>query len=133
LHWRWRALPGVFIGSAGLNGYWLTRLGEPESHTWFIAATIGVGAVLGAAAGAALVHRYVGPVRRLDTPRAVSASDLAAELPENAPPHLTFDTFREALDASLIHAQPILIAGSLYLVGEAKGWLEGRAFQSCTQ
>ena len=71
LHWRWRALPGVFLGSTGLNWYWLTRAGEPESHAWFIAATIGVGAVLGAAAGAALVHRYVGPVRRLDTPRAV--------------------------------------------------------------
>jgi dihydrofolate synthase/folylpolyglutamate synthase len=69
----------------------------------------------------------------VDTPRAVSASDLAAELPENAPKHATFDTFQAALDASLKHANPILIAGSLYLVGEAKSWLEGRSFQSCTQ
>lgn len=69
----------------------------------------------------------------VDTPRAVSASDLAAELPESTPPHRTFDTFREALDASLEHPEPILIAGSLYLVGEAKSWLEGRVFQSCTQ
>jgi dihydrofolate synthase/folylpolyglutamate synthase len=69
----------------------------------------------------------------VDTPRAVSASDLASELPENAPSHATFETFQEALDASLKHAEPILIAGSLYLVGEAKGWLEGRSFQSCTQ
>jgi len=69
----------------------------------------------------------------VDTPRAVSASDLAAELPENTPPHRTFRTFQEALDASLPHTEPILIAGSLYLVGEAKAWLEGRTFQSCTQ
>ena len=61
----------MFVGSAGVNVYWLTRLGEAGAQTWLAAATIGIGAVLGAAAGAGLVHRYVGPVRRLDTPRAV--------------------------------------------------------------
>jgi hypothetical protein len=71
LWWRWRALPGVFIGSVGVNMYWLTRLGEAGWQTWFAAAAIGLGAVLGAAAGAGLVHRFVGPARRLDTPRAV--------------------------------------------------------------
>lgn len=71
LRWGWRALPGVFIGSVGVNVYWLTRVGEPGWQSWFTAAAIGSGAVLGAAAGAALVHRFVGPVRRLDTPRAV--------------------------------------------------------------
>ena len=69
----------------------------------------------------------------VDTSRAVSASDLAASLPENTPPHRTFETFQQALEASLQHAEPILIAGSLFLVGEAKAWLEGRTFQSCTQ
>lgn len=71
LRWGWRAWAGVFIGSVTVNGYWLTRLGEPAPNTWLIAAAIGIGAVLGAAAGAALVQRFVGPVRRLDTPRAV--------------------------------------------------------------
>jgi len=71
LHWRWRALPGVFIGSVGVNAFWLTRLHEPSPPFFLVAAAIGTGAVLGAAAGAALVHRFVGPVRRLDTPRAV--------------------------------------------------------------
>lgn len=71
LRWRWQALPGVFVGSAGVNGVWLTRLGEPAVETWAVAAVIGVGAMLGAAAGATLVHRFVGPVRKLDTPRAV--------------------------------------------------------------
>lgn len=71
LRWRWRALPGVFIGSVGANLFSLTLVGVPVSHAWSTGAAIGIGAVLGAAAGAALVHRYVGPVRRLDTPRAV--------------------------------------------------------------
>ncbi len=71
LRWHWRALPGVFIGSAGVNVYWLSRLGEPEPQTWLAAAAIGLGAALGAAVGATLVDRLVGPDRRLDTPRAV--------------------------------------------------------------
>jgi dihydrofolate synthase / folylpolyglutamate synthase len=109
---------------------WCQQFGETKATLLFSAVSSkdisGILAVLGP-----LAERiHLCPV---DTPRAVSASDLAAELPENAPMHRTFDTFREALDASLLHAQPILIAGSLYLVGEAKGWLEGRSFQSCTQ
>lgn len=71
LRWRWRALPGIFVGSFAVNVLWLTPLDGPEPQTWFVAAAIGVGAVLEAAAGATLVHRFVGPVRRLDTPRAV--------------------------------------------------------------
>ncbi len=71
VRWRWRALPGVFIGSTGANIFSLMLVGVPVSQAWSTAIPIGIGAVLGAAAGAALVHRYVGPVRRLDTPRAV--------------------------------------------------------------
>lgn len=71
VRWRWRALPGVFIGSVATNALWLTRLGQPETNTSIVALAVGVGATAGAAAGAALVHRFVGPVRRLDTPRAV--------------------------------------------------------------
>ena len=71
LRWGWRALPGVFIGSVGVNAFWLSRLDEPEPRSLLVAGAIGIGAVLGAAAGAALVHRFVGPVRRLDTPSSV--------------------------------------------------------------
>lgn len=71
LRWGWRALPGIFLGSFGVNAFWLPRLNEPPPQNWFMAAAIGIGAVLGAAGGAALVQRFVGPVRRLDTPRAV--------------------------------------------------------------
>ena len=41
LRWRWRALPGIFIGSAGVNVYWLTRVGEPGWQAGFAAAAIG--------------------------------------------------------------------------------------------
>ena len=74
LRYGWRALPGVFIGSAcatGASVLLLTRPDHPEPRTWFVAAAVGIGAVLTAAAGAALVHRFVGPVRQLDTPQAV--------------------------------------------------------------
>ncbi len=71
LRWRWRALPGIFLGSIGVNLLWLSRLNEPEAQRWLVPAAIGIGAVLGAAVGACLVDRFVGPVRRLDTPRAV--------------------------------------------------------------
>lgn len=74
LHWRWRALPGIFLGAAGTTSVsvlWLTAVSHPEPRTWLVAVAAGVGAVLGAAVGAALVHRIVGPVQRLDTPRAV--------------------------------------------------------------
>ena len=71
LLWGWRALPGVFVGSVGANLFSLTLVGVPASHAWSTGITIGIGAVLGAAAGSALVHRFVGPIRRLDTPRAV--------------------------------------------------------------
>ncbi len=71
LRWRWRALPGIFAGSVVVNMVWLTGLAEPEPKPWLTAAVIGLGSVLGAATGATLVRRFVGPVRRLDTPRAV--------------------------------------------------------------
>lgn len=74
VRWRWRALPGVFIGSAAATAtsvLWLTRQGHPEARTWLVAAAVGLGATLGAAVGAALVLRFVGPIHRLDTPRAV--------------------------------------------------------------
>ena len=71
LRWGWRALPGVFIGSVAANVFSLALVGVPVGQSWPTAAAVGVGAVLGAAVGAALVRRFVGPVARLDTPRAV--------------------------------------------------------------
>ena len=69
----------------------------------------------------------------VDTPRALPPEELAAALPEGAPPHLCHPTLDEALKAALEGEGPLLIAGSLFLVGEAKAALQGGTFQSSTQ
>ncbi|MFT4176418.1 MAG: folylpolyglutamate synthase/dihydrofolate synthase family protein [Luteolibacter sp.] len=69
----------------------------------------------------------------VDTPRAVAPEDLAAQLPENAPPHEIFPTFSAAFDAATAQNAPVLIAGSLFLVGEARALLTESDFQASTQ
>lgn len=67
------------------------------------------------------------------TPRAVTTAELAASLPEDAPPFAEFPDFRSALDAACATGDPVLVAGSLFLVGEARAYLTGAEFQSSTQ
>jgi len=67
------------------------------------------------------------------TPRAVPAAALAACLPPDAPPHELFETFEAAFTAAQLHGTPILIAGSLFLVGEARAFLTNSAFQASSQ
>ena len=69
----------------------------------------------------------------VDTPRAVPAGELASFLPPDAPPFETFDTFQAAFAAAQGHGSPVLIAGSLVLVGEARAFLTGTDFQSSAQ
>jgi dihydrofolate synthase / folylpolyglutamate synthase len=69
----------------------------------------------------------------VDTPRAVAAEELAAFLPPDAPPHEVFASFQSAFEAAKTGGTPILIAGSLFLVGEARALLTGGTFQGCTQ
>ncbi|MES2474887.1 MAG: folylpolyglutamate synthase/dihydrofolate synthase family protein [Verrucomicrobiota bacterium] len=69
----------------------------------------------------------------VDTPRAVSAEEIASHLPPNAPPHETFSSFEKAFTAANEGGDPILIAGSLFLVGEARAHLAGGDFQSSAQ
>jgi dihydrofolate synthase/folylpolyglutamate synthase len=69
----------------------------------------------------------------VDTPRAVSADELAACLPPAAPPHERHDHFAAAYAAARTHQDPLLVAGSLFLVGEARAYLTGRDFQSSAQ
>ncbi len=75
-------------------------------------------------------HIFFCPV---DTPRAVTAGDLAAQLPAASPPHETFDSFESAFAAASGGEDPVLVAGSLFLVGEARAYLTERDFQSSTQ
>jgi dihydrofolate synthase/folylpolyglutamate synthase len=69
----------------------------------------------------------------VDTPRATPPEEIAAALPAASPPHENFVTFEEAFAAAKQSADPILIAGSLFLIGEAKARLTGGKFQSSSQ
>jgi dihydrofolate synthase/folylpolyglutamate synthase len=69
----------------------------------------------------------------IDTPRAASTTMLAAALPAAAPPHETFQSFEAAFTAAQTHGAPILVTGSLFLVGEARAFLTGTVFQSSSQ
>ena len=67
------------------------------------------------------------------TPRALPPDELAVSLPATAPPHQTFPSFQAAFEAALTTNRPVLVAGSLFLVGEARAYLTGGEFQSSTQ
>jgi dihydrofolate synthase/folylpolyglutamate synthase len=69
----------------------------------------------------------------VDTPRALPAEELAICLPAGAPPHVLHGSFDEAFAAALDREGPLLVAGSLYLVGEARARLAGGVFHPCTQ
>ena len=69
----------------------------------------------------------------VDTPRAVSAGELAGFLPDDAPPHEVFANFNAAFAAAISHDDPVLVAGSLFLVGEARAFLTDSDFQSSSQ
>jgi dihydrofolate synthase/folylpolyglutamate synthase len=69
----------------------------------------------------------------VDTPRAVTAHELASHLPAASPPHECHDGFADAFAAALALDLPVLVAGSLFLVGEARAFLTGEDFQSSAQ
>lgn len=69
----------------------------------------------------------------VDTPRAIAPPELARSLPVNAPPHETFASFESAFAAALEHEDPVLVTGSLFLVGEARAFLTAQKFQSSSQ
>lgn len=62
----------------------------------------------------------------IDSPRTLTTETLAQALPKNAPPHTQHKTLTAALAQTKQTAPnaPILIAGSLYLIGQAKALLQ---------
>jgi len=75
-------------------------------------------------------HIFLCPI---NTPRAVPTADLPDFLPADAPTHQVFETFEQAFAAALSHEDPVLVAGSLFLVGEARAFLTAGKFQSSSQ
>jgi dihydrofolate synthase/folylpolyglutamate synthase len=69
----------------------------------------------------------------VDTPRAVPVAGLPAFLPPDAPPHEVFDRFEDALSAARSCGAPVLVAGSLFLVGEARAFFKQGKFQPSSQ
>ena len=67
------------------------------------------------------------------SPRAISATEIAGFLPSDAPPHEVFDSFENAFAAGESQGSRILVAGSLFLVGEARAFLTSEKFQPSAQ
>jgi len=61
----------------------------------------------------------------LSSRRAMPADDLPASLPADAPPHELFPSAPDAFDSALARPAPVLVAGSLFLVGEIHARLTG--------
>lgn len=75
-------------------------------------------------------HIYFCPV---NSPRALTLEQLRDALPAGACASAGCENFVAALEAAHTHDAPILIAGSLYLIGQARAQLKGGAFQPSTQ
>ncbi len=69
----------------------------------------------------------------VDTPRALPTDELAACLPAGAPAHECHASFGEAFAAARATGHRVLIAGSLFLAGEARGFLVGEEYQPSAQ
>ena len=69
----------------------------------------------------------------VNSPRALSHEELLDAMPADNNNVETHDSFTQALDAARQHDSPILIAGSLYLVGQARAFLLNETFQPSAQ
>jgi dihydrofolate synthase/folylpolyglutamate synthase len=132
-----RIRPGVVLDGAHnphaakvLAETWHDEIGEIQAALVFSAVAAkdirGILSHLAPLAG----KIFICPV---DTPRALPVDEIAACLPVDAPPHECFPTFADALAAARAHGGPVLVAGSLFLVGEARAHFTDTDFQSSTQ
>lgn len=68
-------------------------------------------------------HLHLTPI---NSPRTLSGNELVSALPADAPPHTLHENLDQALKASQLSNSPTLIAGSLFLVGQAKAILSAQ-------
>ena len=113
-----------------LADHWRERFGGEKARLVF-------GAVAGKDIGGILQH--VLPLAEevllcpVASPRGLPLEELAALLPPDAPPSRGFADVRAALAAAREAGGPVLVAGSLFLVGEARACLTGGSFQPSSQ
>lgn len=69
----------------------------------------------------------------LDSPRSADVNELVSLLPSASPPHTCHNSFATAFHAAVTDDLPILIAGSLFLIGEARAHLTGASHQISAQ
>ncbi|MFC4991677.1 bifunctional folylpolyglutamate synthase/dihydrofolate synthase [Rubritalea tangerina] len=69
----------------------------------------------------------------IDSPRSLSPEELAEALPTSAPQPTVHASLQECLAQLTTHPHPILIAGSLFLIGQAKAILSNHTFQQSSQ
>jgi dihydrofolate synthase/folylpolyglutamate synthase len=97
--------------------------------------------VFGAAADKALpdILRELCPIAGsfhfcpINNPRSASPAALPSLLPGDAPPASVWGTFGEACAAAAASGDPVLVTGSLFLVGEARAFLTDCDFRSSAQ
>jgi folylpolyglutamate synthase/dihydropteroate synthase len=98
----------------------------PLTLVWASMADKDIGAVIAALAGARAMAGATVVCTGVDVPRALPAGDLAAAWHDGLPDAgvLTAPNPAAALDAALAIARgPVVVAGSLYLVGAARAIL----------
>ena len=69
----------------------------------------------------------------IDSPRSMTTESLTLLLPEDSPPHMAHRNLQSCLRALDNSKEPILVTGSLFLVGEAKSIVQGGLFQRSSQ
>ncbi len=69
----------------------------------------------------------------VDSPRSTPCEEMAKALPADAPSHISHDKLEEAIEAAEKHDETILIAGSLFLIGQARARFTEGDYQASTQ
>lgn len=75
-------------------------------------------------------HIHFTPV---NSPRSLSADEWLQALPDNAPPYTIHRSLEEAMSTTANLTSPLLITGSLFLVGQAKALLTETSTRSSSQ
>lgn len=116
--------------AAVLATTWLEQYPEEKAALVFSAvASKDVAGILAALAPIA-AHVFLCPI---NSTRALALDDLAAAIPAGGPPHDECASFPAALAAARATGLRVLVAGSLFLAGEARALLAGGEFHASAQ
>lgn len=69
----------------------------------------------------------------VDSPRSTPCEEMVKALPDTAPEHSSHPNLQAAIEAAEQQDEPILIAGSLFLIGQARALFTKAAYQASAQ